>query len=189
MKKILFFFAGLLITTISIPAQNTVDFKLQENSNFINVLDGKSYSVITYDGKSQSELYSMILTSITKLYNSPKDVISKVENEIISVNGICTDYVIVKTPGMKMHFAFKYILKFQFKDGKVRIDAPIVSQMISQYEPSSYTKPFQDWVNSWKIFKNGTVNPKRQDTANYLNNKLNSLINNILSSHALNDEW
>lgn len=189
MKKILFLFVGLLIATIGIHSQNTVDFKLQENSSFVNVHDGKSFSVIMYEGKTQSELYSMILASITKLYNSPKDVISKVENEIISVNGICTDYVIVKTPGMKMHFAFKYILKFQFKDEKIRIDAPIVSLMISQYEPSRYTKPFQDWISSWKIFKDGTINPKRQDTANDLNNKINLLINNILSNQTQSDEW
>lgn len=189
MRKILYLMIAIFVFRCNINAQKTVDFKLQTDGNFTNTVDSKSFAVIPYNGKTQNELYLDISTAITKLYKSPKDVVSEVENEIISIKGFCPDCIAVKTPGMKLHFGVEYILKFQFKDEKIRIDAPIVSRMISEYQPAIYTELFPDWISSWKIYKEGQPNPKRQYLISDLNNTLNRLINNILSCKSQDEDW
>ncbi|MFS2666729.1 DUF4468 domain-containing protein [Candidatus Bacteroides intestinigallinarum] len=189
MKKILFLMVVMLVSSHNINAQNAMDFKLQADGTFVNIADNKNFLVIPYEGKTQSELYLEILSSITKLYKSPKDVISKVENEIISIKGFCDDCIAVKTPGMKLRFGMEYVLRFQFKDGKIRVDAPVVSQMICKYQPATYSEPFTDWVNSWKLFKDGQPNPKRQYLIVDLDEILNQLISDILSCKSQDDDW
>ena len=79
MKKILFLVMSALAFMGNVNAQKTVDFKLQADGSFVNSSDGKNFVVIPFDGKTKDELYSETLVAVTKLYNSPKDVISKVE--------------------------------------------------------------------------------------------------------------
>lgn len=90
MKKILF------VISIIIPllgySQNPIEFKLQSDGTFRTV-DGKEFIVIQKDGKSASELYNEVLQSVTLQYNSAKDVVSKVDNSVISINGIASDCV------------------------------------------------------------------------------------------------
>lgn len=181
MKTIVFWVMVVLAGISNAYAQKTVDFKLQADGTFINGSDGKNFVVIPFDGKSQSELYSEMLVAITRLYNSPKDVISKVEGEIISVNGISQNCVSLKAMmGIKVSFSIQYILQFQFKDGKIRVDAPVIARFFSDNAPD--ISPFSGWLEAQKVFKKGEANPKKQNTVDDFNNTLNELINNIISN-------
>lgn len=180
MKKILFTILAMMCLT-NIYAQQTVDFKLQPDGSFINQSDGKDFEVLTFDGKTKDELYSEVLIAVTKLYNSPKDVISKVDGELISINGISQNCVTLKAMmGVRVSFSIQYILKFQFKDGKLRVDAPVVSRFFSDGAPD--ISPFSGWLDVQNVFKKGQPNPKKQSTIDDFNNTLNDLLNNIISN-------
>jgi hypothetical protein len=46
------------------------------------------YYVFEFEGKTQKELYDEVLLKINTSYVSPKDVLSRIENVSISLNGI-----------------------------------------------------------------------------------------------------
>src|SRR5690606_30506187 len=55
---------------------------------FVNSTDHSSlYVVVDMAGKDQESLYKDALLAISSFFRSPKDVISTVENEMITVNG------------------------------------------------------------------------------------------------------
>ena len=64
-------------------------------SQFVLTKDGmvdekdqsKNYLVYNFEGKTANELYISALTIITNIYASAKDVVSKVDGKIISING------------------------------------------------------------------------------------------------------
>ena len=168
-------------------AQSPVNFKLQSDATF-KTIDGKEYVVIHEEGKSASELYNEVLSSITLLYNSPKDIVSKVENSTISINGINRDCVTaIGMFGVKVVLSIQYILQFQFKDGRIRVEAPILSRVFSETMDVQPTIP--DWLKAQKYFKDGKPNPKKQSTIDDFENTLNGLINRILTSKKVEEDW
>jgi hypothetical protein len=79
------------------------------------------YIVLEYPGKSKEDLYKKTLLFLNKKYTSPKDVVSKVENESISVNGYSPNSI----RRNKLHvFNMDYKIVLEFKDGKIRVNAP-----------------------------------------------------------------
>lgn len=97
-------------------------------SGFINSLDSsKQYVVLPIEGKTQKELYAIFLNKLNGLFVSPKDVLNPVEYESISVNGLAKRLV---HDTMNTAYDLNYTLVFQFKDGKVRVDRPLINKMI-----------------------------------------------------------
>lgn len=186
MKKL---FALLIISSFFINNcfSQEIEFRIQPDGSFLNYEDGKSYIVIDYPNYTSDELYTDILTSITRLYRSPKDIVSKVEGKIISLNGIKTNCISAKALGLTVLTSIEYNLKFQFKDGKIRIDAPFVWCF---YKPSEKFTA-KEWIDANSIFKNGVPNPKKRQTLNDLNNTLNGIISDIIYPENDNssDEW
>lgn len=90
---------------------------------------------------------------------------------------------------MKVLFSIQYILQFQFKDGKVRVDAPVISRFFSDGAPD--ISPFSGWLKAQNVFKKGNPNPKKQKTIDDFNNTLNGLINSLISNmgNKSGDDW
>lgn len=90
---------------------------------FVNSSDtSKKYIVIEVPNKSSQELFKTSLLYFTSKYNSPKDVISKVEGSAITINGFQQNTI--RQNGTATPFDINYTIAFQFKDGKIKIDAP-----------------------------------------------------------------
>lgn len=89
---------------------------------FVNSTDHSSlYVVVDMAGKDQESLYKDALLAISSFFRSPKDVISTVENEMITVNG----YQSKAIRRNKLHtFDINYSISFEFKDEKMRIGSP-----------------------------------------------------------------
>jgi hypothetical protein len=89
---------------------------------FVSETDtSKNYIVVELQNKSKADLFKQTLIYLNKTYRSPKDVISQVENESITVNG----YSNTAIRRNKMHvFDMNYTINFEFKDGKIKINAP-----------------------------------------------------------------
>ncbi|WP_298265969.1 DUF4468 domain-containing protein [uncultured Lutibacter sp.] len=102
-------------------------FELTENG--ITVIDSENdYIVYEFEGKTKEDLYTSVLKTLTVKYNSAKDVLSKVENETISINGIQADYVGAgKLLGKYLEvYDLGYNLNISFKDAKIKIDIPTI---------------------------------------------------------------
>lgn len=86
--------------------------------------NSKNYIVLDFPSKSKNELYNMTLIYITKNYKSAKDVISKVENEVLTINAVSS--APIRRNSFQI-FQNNYTVVISFKDGKIKIDSPVVN--------------------------------------------------------------
>lgn len=183
MKKILLFIA--LIFTISIQAENYVDFKLQRDGSFI-ANDGKYYSVVEFKDKTAQELYSIVKSNIMKFYNNYDEVMSENEPQTITIytlSEILKSAIVLKG-GFASYRAY-YTYTLHFKDGKIKVDAPIINQSLDVKCIGYYPKTFESLIEDW-FDKNGKVKSKCIDDITKIENIFNSPLNYILSN--LNNE-
>ena len=83
MKKVLFI-CGFLMLVMSSFSQKEVEFFLQSNGSFLTA-DGSDYVVVPFEGKTASELYSMVKSNAMSFYRDPKEVMSEDENVAIKI--------------------------------------------------------------------------------------------------------
>ena len=119
MKKI------ILILLVLLPAICNAQFELTPNG-FVDQNTKKDFIIKEFASQSAIDLYNKSLVSITSMYRSPNIVASKVEGEIINING--TGTITVKRI-MNFDYTIDYNFILRFKDGRVRFDAPIVSSI------------------------------------------------------------
>lgn len=106
-------------------------FTLTPNG-FVNADDtSKTFVVVEMQG-TQAELYAKAKTAVTSLWNSAKDVMSYNEPDIIVVNGYSPTAANFHKWGRDNVAEMTYRLQIQFKDGRIRIDAPVVGSLIFQ---------------------------------------------------------
>ncbi|RQO78095.1 hypothetical protein DBR40_09095 [Pedobacter sp. KBW01] len=108
MKKTILFFV-LVLTSGLAKAQ----FELTPNGFVDKENKDKDYIVLEVAGKNKAELYKSTLLYLNTLYSNPKETISAVDGESISVNAIDDSTISTVLNG--------YSLVFEFKDGKIRI--------------------------------------------------------------------
>lgn len=151
----------------------TTYFKLCGNGLFMASDLLHNYIVKTYKDFSASVLYHNIYLAANKLYRSPKTAINGIENSMVQINGYEED--VANRNGRSISIGYR--LLFEFKDRKIRVSAPIITDI---------------WDEEIKL----------NDIPNYIKNRLwdtsaigqieNSL-NNILVTILLNankkDDW
>lgn len=122
----LFIYNSLLSAT---EFADSVNFRIQPDATF-KTLQGNDYAVIEVPEKSKKGLYNAILIAVNSLYVSPNVEITKVEDNAITIKGY-------KSKFESVHFIvyassdLTYTLQFQFKAEKIRIDAPIIREIIT----------------------------------------------------------
>ena len=186
MKKTFLLLVAILISS-AINAQYVSKLKMNYDGSF-TTQDGKFFDVAVIDGKDATELFDMVKKHVSLAFRSPKDVESNVDDKIISIYGYAPRCTYYTAPGMKFYLSFHFSLKFQFKDGRIRIDLPILYEM----EGSA-------WENLQKTFrakgvfsKEGVLcdNPKKRQTATMLEDYFNRLINDIINGNVrANEDW
>lgn len=108
-----------IISSIGVKAQT---FKLTPNG-FMSASDpSKDYVVFEFKDKKATDLYKSSLLYFNSYYVSPKDVISTVDGESITINGYSEKAV--RQNGTATPFDLNYTITFMFKDGKIRINSP-----------------------------------------------------------------
>ena len=179
MKKVLSVaFLGLF--SIITYAQNRVNFTLNDQCQYYIKNSDKNFYVFNYDGESQASLYNKTLVSITKEFVSAKDVVSKVENSLISVNSTHKlEYYLSGPIAIKSVSYVNYVVEFEFKDGKVRVNAPTLVRIGDKN--GHFVKPTESMLNSYG--KLGTGWEK------YL--FVNDIINDVLSNikNRSSEDW
>ena len=127
MKKI------LLLITLSLPFGTiNAQFKLTINGFVDQKEETKDYIVMEFANYAQDSLYNKIMKYILSTYRSPKDVISEIKPEMVTLNGFqpaCISLSKVKKwNGQNWSnsgfYDMLYTITIRVKEGKIRIDAP-----------------------------------------------------------------
>lgn len=173
-----------MITTQVAVSQNLFTLTADGFKNSQNM--DQDFVVLNYEGKSQSELYTKFLSKITNVYVSAKNVVSKVDDNIISINGYSTNAIEMKK-GKKqiIKHDIRYNISFEFKDGRVRVNAPDGLLMTSDRTILKITGQTSSFYGQYAIFKNGELNEALAKDS--LETFFNDLITEIASNEK--DEW
>ena len=164
------------------------------SQGFISKSDQKNYIVIDVPGKTQSELYTNVLTAISSMYKDPKKVLSVVKNESITLNGYTKNGLTIKEKlnpiqigKSTMKYDISENITILFKDGKMRFNSP--SFEVRRWFEGGYNSGWAtywyhlrlnaDGKNKHAIYnKKGEVN--YPDAVSGLNNHFNGLIQTII---------
>ena len=181
MKKLLI----LLFALTPLLGFSQVDFRLQEDGSF-KTADGNDYQIIKRDSMSSKELYGLIMTNLNRVYISPKDVISQADDKSISVRGYKEDLLSVsgfwEYAGV---YGGHYKLLFEFKDGKIKVSAPIIEDELALFQ---HQTSFRNQLK--KYFGNkGNISEKNKKKLDKINLYINNLINSICEQKASNNDW
>lgn len=194
MKRLLFIFC-VLFCVCDCFAQDYVSFILQRNGTFVNP-EGGDYIVVEYEGKTASELYSMVKNNVMSFYKNPKEVMSENEPEMISIRGFHD-----KAWYSGAYFGAFYNLSFRFKDGKIRIDRPVIDSQLartSEYYSFDTRTTFPFSYIAKKVCKNESEkNVKRKKKVedvvnfpiNYLLGKIKESSNQEEDPVSDDDDW
>lgn len=184
MKKSIFILISVVTTLLQ--AQS---FKLSP-LGFVNAEEpSKTYVVLEFPEKTKEEIYKQVMFKLNKMFNSPKDVLSVLENESITINAI--DSKRVRRTSMHS-FKNRYTLTLEFKNGKMKINAPIFE--LTNY----YSRGLQKLHLMYKGLSLGGENlsiyskngdPKRQKAITDLNAFANTYIEVFKETFSKKEDW
>ena len=183
----------LTAATTSIMAQiaNRIDLK---HNGFVDAKDStKNYIVLDYPKMSKVDLYKKTLTYLNSLYQNPAAVISAVDGESITVNGMADNF---KTKLYWWKYDYRYNITFQFKDGKIRF-APRFVSLMEDPDPSPKREIYLANTDTGKegeidcIFMLSKKEPKYFVFKDDLKSNLDKWANDYLVGieAAINDKW
>lgn len=129
MKKLIL----LTITLLTIAGTANAQYVLTPQGIKNTVNPDADFFTVDCDQKASAELYNAVLVHIAKLFVSPKDVISKVENEAVTINAIGS-IVAKNAAGIKTKGTMLFTMSMQFKDNKVRFNDPNIIRMKADQE-------------------------------------------------------
>ena len=147
-----------------------------------------NYIIIPFEGKSQTEIFNMALAAIGKNFVSPQNVINKVEYSQININGLLENVTQRKPMGMVLPFDMKFNLILEFKDGKMKLNAPIIRDIEQQgfadvhIYLTTAERGSTFLVHNFALFKNnGKVNEKKhkENIQEATNNLIASILNDM----------
>ena len=125
MRNILF--SLFVVMSLCVNAQT---FELTARG-FVDSLNMQNdYIVVPFEGSSQTEIFNLALSAVGKHFVSPKDRISKVEYSQLNINGTIPNVTNLNRMGMKLYFDLYFNLIFEFKDGRMKINGPIINDIV-----------------------------------------------------------
>lgn len=162
------------------------NFKILSDLTFKRKDGTNNFYVINFPKKTAHQLYMDILSHIASIYSNPDYVTSKVEDRTIVVNGYARDITSSKDYGGSfIAIDLEYKLNFQFKDGRIRINAPIAQDIYSRR--GSHTNKVSEYgdITSGYLSVLGT---KSSEAEKDINEYINKLISTIIYG-VQDDNW
>ena len=178
MKKMIMLMVAFSFAALSY-AQGSVNFSVTKYGSYEVPYSNNDYFVITFPGKTQSQLYSSALMAITRNFVSAKDVVSKVDNEMISVNAVhrfTESYGIVS-----ITYDVNYTFEMEFRDGRVKINTPRIVKITDHYGDRV---SFSDCATSSTT---GELLDSSKKEFSFVNGVINRILSNMSSRY--DDEW
>lgn len=182
----------LLLALMPLVCFGQNNFKLNGSGCF-ETQDGKDYVVLPCDGKTAHELYDIVRINVGKTYNSPKMVMSVVEDKSIAISAYVQDIIIEGNFVAKVSYECDYNLQFDFKDGKIRVGAPKLGEMVwkkSAIDRMTYDDYSASTVISKKFFdKKGKPKKKKMKDIEKIEERFNELLNALVAIPTASDDW
>lgn len=165
---------------------NSQTFELTPNGFVDSKNPQNSYVVVAFDGKTQQDIFNMALSALGKTFILPDNRISKVEYSQINLNGIMSDITFINRLGLHLYFDMFYNLILEFKDGKMRINGPIINDIFrkapdgKQHIYLTVAERGSALSGDLALFKNnGQVNEKKHKTK--IETAVNEFVAKIIS--------
>ena len=154
--------------------------------------DGKDYIIYQFDGKSAKDIYTLICSNVSKVYNSPQSVMSTVENSSVAIHAFADDILYQKSYlGIKFFYEGTYNLLIEIKDGRVKINAPSFGMQTGQSETINRTKTSENILSDF-FDKKGRLKGNRVIWKPYAEQKINSIYKTLLglgNTKDTNNDW
>lgn len=181
MKKFLFLLLALL------PIMASAQWAITPDGTLVDSITGDTHMIIEREGTA-AELYKQVLKNVHRLFASPDDVVSSIENEMITVNGYTE--TTLKYAGFNHSFEPLISVKVEFKDGRMRVSAKWLSTVWCK---TTVTDPYTLLVKGGlKCFnKEGEIkNEKRYHIFNAISSDfINRVIEVPTTDEATDDDW
>ena len=153
--------------------------------------NGKDYYVITAPEKNQQELFDAVYAWAGRSFVSPQDVISSTPNASqITINGVITGLTKMPKRVIKVPVDVNFTWCIQFKEGKIRINVPIINRMEADGKiPQSLHLVRSSAMTDGIYKRDGTL------VDEYSKNKLEQFFNVVLKEiedsiqNNVEDEW
>lgn len=163
-------------TAVSQPKKTTFQFKLQCNATFKK--DGENnYYVVDFGKKSAHQLYMDVLSNIASMFRNPDLVTSKVEDRSIVINGYADDIAWYKDwLDYSTSVSLSYRIDLQFKDGKIRVNAPTIEEIYTSSASGIKKLSDQGSVDYGMNHEFGTHKDVFESIDKYLNMVITSVV-------------
>ena len=189
MRKLIFF-ATIILCYLTSVAQ--VNFKLQANGHFLTE-DGADYVVVPFEGKSAHDIFTMLTSNVTSIYNDASKVMNTVEDNTVKIRGFAGSgnlfpYITMFNFSVEGH----YQLEFKIRDGRVRISSPMVEDAATMTGGTNGPTPvsYGGMVQKHLFEKNGNIKKKKVNDVASIEAYLNTIINRILAeSNTIEEDW
>lgn len=165
--------------------------------------DKNSFVVVDFPNAKQAVLYKNVLNALNTMYKNPKEVLSLVDGESITITayekGIITDKVKVSPlqVGKKTYkYDLSYTLSILFKDGKIRFNSP--SFECKRHYESGYKSGYASgWTDlpliKGKDYKSGVFSENGKvfsdEAFEGLSKHFNGLIKEIIDKTKNGKDW
>lgn len=191
MKRFIFSVC-ITLTSISLFAQKE-SFTLRPDGSFKNRSNQKNYVIVQFPGISQQELYHNFLVVLQNKCIALEGQYAVVPDKSINIYRH-ESKINFRTGGFWGSAAFNgylyYKFLFQFRDGQVRIEAPIVDHLGSPYTKSESYMQFNEVLDYMGLFdKEGNVKEKKREAVEKLEDDANSILTDIINSVSDNMKW
>ena len=189
MKKLLLSVC-LTLMSMSLFAQQET-FVLRSDGTFVNRVNNKSYILLKCSGISQEDLYYNFLITLQNKCVVSEGQYAVVPNKSINIFRYESKYNVSSGFwGATFNGYLYYKLMFQFRDGQVRIEAPIVDHLGNPYTKTESYWQFQDVLKFVGLFeKDGSVKEKRREQVEKLESDINGVIADIIKCAYDNMKW
>lgn len=172
-------------TTPKVAAPSANGKFMVVGESLLNASDNKDFVVITYEGKTASELKTIVINTLSTMFNHPDKVLQSVGENVIMINSYadkCFTYCGKK--GDLTHYSFNYSIKIEVRDGRLRVDAPSFSNFMGEFNYLGITKdmgPFGESFFWWAVGE-AKAQTKIEDLANVY-------ITKLVNGSSSNEEW
>ena len=142
----------------------------------------ENYVVFEIPSMSASELKASVYTILSSMYNSPKDAITSLSDNMIQLEGFSPCLYTFDLPSAQKkaanHLIFNIII--QFKDGKVRYNSPTLKSLYIKVI-NGLTEETIDLSRGYKdLFED---EKERTSIENYFNNMITSINSKLQNSN------
>ncbi len=189
-NRIFCFFVCIICFYLTSSAQ--AEFKLQSDGSFLTE-EGADFIIVPFEGKSAHDIYNILTSNVTSVYNDASKVMNTVEDNLVKVRGFAdSGHIFPYITFLKFSVAAYYQLEFKIRDGRVRVSAPMVEDNATMTGGSNgpVSCSYGGMVQKHLFDKNNHVKKKRAKDVAIIETYLNSLINRILAQpNQIEEDW